>query len=58
MAQGTIASGDGGRYEGEVRGRKPHGQGVMTYSNGARHEGEFRDGLQSGPGSRAGSGSV
>ena len=44
MAQETIAFGDGGHYEGEVRGRKPHGQGVMTYSNGARYEGEFRDG--------------
>ena len=41
MAQGTIVFDDGGRYEGEVRGRKLHGQGVYTGPDGGRYEGEF-----------------
>ena len=50
MAQETIAFGDGGRYEGEVREGERHGQGVYTGPDEARYEGEFRDNLPNGQG--------
>ena len=38
----------GNRYEGEVRGGEPHGQGAMTYRGGSRIEGEWRHGRPHG----------
>ena len=41
---------DHGRYEGEVRNGKRHGQGIMTGHNGHRYEGEWRNDRRHGRG--------
>ena len=49
-ASGT--SPDGGRYEGEWRWGRWHGQGVYTSPDGTRYAGEFVDGERHGYGVR------
>ena len=44
----TLA--DGGKYVGEFRDGKLHGQGTMTRPDGGKHEGAFRDGFFLGKG--------
>ncbi len=41
---------DGGKYEGEFKDGKKHGQGALTFPDGRRFEGEFKDGKKHGQG--------
>ena len=41
---------DGTAYVGEVKGKRPHGNGKAVYKNGDKYEGEFVKGLRNGKG--------
>ena len=45
-----ISQSDGGKYEGELKDGKRHGQGTYTYSDGGKYEGEFKNGERHGQG--------
>jgi len=41
-----------GKYEGEYKDGKQHGQGTETYPSGSKYVGEFKDGTFHGLGTR------
>ena len=45
-----IILADGGKYVGEWKDSKQHGQGTMTFPDGIKIVGEFKDGLPNGQG--------
>jgi hypothetical protein len=45
-----ISQSDGGKYEGEFKDGKRHGQGTGTYLNGEKYVGEFKEGKRHGQG--------
>ena len=47
--QGTFTYNDG-KYVGEWKKGKQHGQGTFTWFSGDRYEGEWRDGTENGQG--------
>ena len=47
---GTFTLPDGGKYVGEFRDGKYHGQGTATWPSGQKYVGEFRDGKMHGQG--------
>ena len=44
IAQGTYTGVDGGKYVGEWKNGKRHGEGTNTYASGNKYVGQFRDG--------------
>ena len=42
----------GGKYEGEYKDGKRHGQGTYTWSGGNKYEGEYKDGKIDGKGTQ------
>ena len=46
----AITLPDGGRYDGELKKGRLHGNGQLVWSNGDRYEGQFRDGRMHGRG--------
>ena len=45
---GTCVTKDGGQYEGEMIGSKPHGKGHCVYKNGDTYDGEYKKGAREG----------
>ena len=48
--EGTHTYADGGKYVGEWKDDKYHGQGPYTFPRGAKYVGEYKDGMQHGQG--------
>ena len=48
--QGIQFLNDGGKYEGEYKDGKYHGQGTYTWSDGTKYVGEWKDGVFHGQG--------
>jgi hypothetical protein len=47
---GTYEFEDGGKYEGEFKNGKPHGNGTWTFASGDRYDGGYKEGLHHGRG--------